>query len=69
MKDFHCRDAGMNCDYVAKGTTSDEVLKKAGDHAEKVHHLKVAGDMASKVTSLIHDETSPEHQRSMARRS
>jgi predicted small metal-binding protein len=69
VKDFHCRDAGMNCDYVAKGMTNDEVMKKAGEHAEKVHQLKVSGDLASKVTSLIHDESSPEHLRSLSRRS
>jgi len=67
VKDFHCRDAGMNCDYVAKGMTNDEVLKKAGEHAAKVHQLKVSGDLATKVTSLIHEESSPEHARSLQR--
>jgi predicted small metal-binding protein len=65
VKDFHCRDAGMNCDFVAKGMTNDEVLRKAGEHATKVHQLNVSGELATKVTSLIHDESSPEHTRSM----
>jgi predicted small metal-binding protein len=68
MKDFHCRDAGMSCDFIAKGATADEVLAKAGEHAAKVHHLEVSKDLARKVTSLIHDETSPEHARSMSLR-
>lgn len=69
MKDFHCRDAGMDCDFVAKGMTNDEVLKKAGEHAQKVHHLAASGDLTKKVVSLIHDESSEEHKRSVARRS
>jgi predicted small metal-binding protein len=69
VKDFHCRDAGMNCDFVARGTTNDEVLKKAGEHAQQVHHLQVTGELASKVTSLIHDESSPEHMKAASRRS
>ena len=67
MKDFHCRDAGMNCDFVAKGATNEEVLRKAGEHAEKVHHLKSTADLTAKVSSLIHDETSAEHLRSMSK--
>jgi predicted small metal-binding protein len=69
MKDFHCRDAGMDCDYVAKGQTDEAILKKAGEHAKKVHHLDLGGDMTRKVTSLIHDESSEEHRRSTTQRS
>jgi predicted small metal-binding protein len=69
MKDFHCRDAGMDCDYVAKGKSNDEILKKAGDHAQKVHHLEPSSDLTTKVTSLIHDESSDAHKRSTAPRS
>ena len=59
----------MDCDYVAKGQTDDEILKKAGEHAQKVHHLDIQGDMTRKVTSLIHDESSEAHRRSAAQRS
>jgi predicted small metal-binding protein len=68
MQDFHCRDAGISCDFVAKGTTKEEVLKKAGEHAAKVHKLEMTKDLAAKVTSLIHDEGSAEHARSMSMR-
>jgi predicted small metal-binding protein len=68
MKDFHCREAGISCDFVATGETKDEVLKKAGEHAAKVHHLEVTKDLAAKVTSLIHDEGSPAHSRAMSMR-
>ena len=60
MKDFRCRDSGMNCDFVATGATDDEVLRKAGDHAASVHHLEVTQELASRVVSLIHDEDGDE---------
>jgi predicted small metal-binding protein len=67
MKDFHCRDAGMNCDFVARGESKDEILRKTGEHAQKVHNMKVTPDLAKRVESLIHDEDSEAHHRSMSR--
>jgi predicted small metal-binding protein len=68
MKDFHCREAGMKCDYIATGETPDEVLRKAEAHAAKVHNLELDEALASKVTSLIHDQGSPAHARAMSLR-
>jgi predicted small metal-binding protein len=66
MKDFHCRDAGMNCDYVAKGSTKEEVLKDAGNHAQQAHNMKLSPEMSQRVEGLIHDENSEAHKRSMS---
>lgn len=30
MKDLHCRDAGMSCDYVARGNSEKEIMDQAG---------------------------------------
>jgi predicted small metal-binding protein len=67
MKDFHCRDAGMDCDFVARGQSNDEILKQAGKHAEDDHHLKVTPDLTKKVEGLIHDENSEQHRQSATR--
>ena len=32
-----CRDLGMDCDFVATGSTVDEVKTKAMTHAQAVH--------------------------------
>jgi predicted small metal-binding protein len=32
-----CRDAGVDCDYVARGATDEEVLRDAAQHAKAVH--------------------------------
>ncbi len=69
MKDFHCRDAGMNCDFVARGSTAEEILEQTGRHAEQVHHMKVTPDLAEMVKGLIHDESSVDHRQSVARNS
>ena len=32
-----CRDAGVACDFVAKGETEEEVLAEAAKHVKEVH--------------------------------
>lgn len=67
MKDFHCKDTGFVCDYVARGDSNEDIMKKAAEHAEKVHQMSVTPELAQKVESLIHDEGSQEHMRSMGK--
>lgn len=66
MKDFHCKDSGMKCDYVARGNSDDEILKQAGQHAQQAHGMKVTPELESTVRGLIHDESSDAHRRSMS---
>ncbi len=38
MKSISCREVGgLDCDYIAKGETAEEVKKEAFAHAEQVH--------------------------------
>ncbi len=66
MKDFHCRDAGMNCEFVARGNSNKEILDQAAQHARQAHNMTITPDLAKTVEGLIHDESSEEHRRSMA---
>jgi predicted small metal-binding protein len=66
MKDFHCRDAGMSCDFVARGSSEKEIMDQAGQHAQQVHQLTVTPDLADRVRGLIHDESSDAHRRSLS---
>ncbi len=68
MKDFHCRDAGMDCDFVARGQSNDEILKQVGPHAQKAHNMNVTPELTRKVEGLIHDESSEAHRSSTQRR-
>ncbi len=56
----------MNCNFVARGESNDEILRQASEHAKKAHDLAVTPDLAKRVESLIHDENSDAHQRSMS---
>jgi len=44
MKTLSCRDAGCDCDYVAKGETEEDVLRDAAQHGMK-EHGKTYNDM------------------------
>ncbi|HSD20418.1 MAG TPA: DUF1059 domain-containing protein [Anaeromyxobacter sp.] len=65
---MHCRDVGMNCDFVARGKDEKEILEQAGRHAQQAHGMTVTPELAEKVKGLIHDESSEAHQKSMTRR-
>jgi predicted small metal-binding protein len=39
-KELRCRDVGVDCDYVMRGKTEEEIFAKASEHAKKVHHMK-----------------------------
>jgi len=66
MKDMHCRDAGMDCDFVARGDSEKEILDQAGRHAKDVHGMTMSPDLEKTVRGIIHDESSEAHRKSMA---
>jgi predicted small metal-binding protein len=68
MKDFHCKDTGASCDFVARGDSNQEILDQVGQHARSAHNMQVTPDLARKVEGLIHDESSDAHRQSSERR-
>ena len=42
--ELSCKESGLECDYVAKGKTQDEVLKNISEHAVNFHNMR-AEDM------------------------
>jgi predicted small metal-binding protein len=36
-----CRETGLNCDYVIKGETEEEILRNGAEHAIKAHSMKM----------------------------
>jgi predicted small metal-binding protein len=45
MKTLSCREAGCECDYVAKGETEEDVLRDAVRHGIE-EHGKTQDDMS-----------------------
>jgi predicted small metal-binding protein len=40
MLNVSCREVGMDCDYVCKRETEEEMMKNAGEHAVRDHGYK-----------------------------
>jgi predicted small metal-binding protein len=56
-KVLRCRDVGMDCDFVARAETEEELLKKAAEHAEAAHNLKeIPEEILAVVRAAIRDE-------------
>jgi predicted small metal-binding protein len=52
-----CREVGVDCDFVAKGETEQEVLQQCAEHAHKEHGMtELPADLAEKVRGAIRDE-------------
>ena len=56
-KTVSCRDVGMDCDFVAKGETEQDILRQAAEHARTVHNMtEIPPDVAEKLRGAIRDE-------------
>jgi predicted small metal-binding protein len=56
-KVLKCKDVGMDCDFVARGETEEDVLKQAAEHAGATHGMKEMSDeVLAKVRAAIHEE-------------
>jgi predicted small metal-binding protein len=58
MKTLACRDVGLDCDNIIKGTTEEDVLKHAEEHAWEIHAIKpeeITSEMKDKIKYNIHD--------------
>ena len=56
-KVLKCKDVGMDCDFVARAETEEEVLKQAAAHAGPAHGLtEMSDEVMNKVRAAIHDE-------------
>ena len=56
MKEIRCRDAGVDCDFVARAENFDELMKKVKEHAQKDHgYQEIPPELVEKVKKLVHD--------------
>ena len=52
-----CRDVGVDCDFVARGATVEEVMEKAREHAVKDHGFTdIPPELVEKAKAAIRDE-------------
>jgi len=56
-KTVSCRDVGMDCDFVAKGETDEDILQQCAEHARKDHNMtEIPPEVVDKVRGAIRDE-------------
>jgi len=56
-KVLKCRELGMNCDFVARGRTEDDVLRQISMHAREKHDMEeIPANIMKKVVESIHEE-------------
>ena len=56
-KTVNCRDVGVDCDFVARGETEQEVLQQCAEHARTAHRMsEIPAELATKVRAAIRDE-------------
>ena len=57
MKVVACRDMGADCDFVIRGETEEDILRKAAEHGRKEHGItEITPDMKKKLSEAIHEE-------------
>ncbi len=57
MKVVNCREIGVDCDYEARGETTEEVLQRCQEHARSDHGMtEIPPDMEAKVRAAIREE-------------
>jgi predicted small metal-binding protein len=52
-----CRDVGVDCDFVARGQTEQEVMKACTEHARSAHGMdEIPTELVAKVKASIREE-------------
>ena len=53
-KMISCRDMGVDCDFVARGETADEVMQSCAVHAREAHGIAdISPEMAAQVAGVM----------------
>jgi predicted small metal-binding protein len=56
-KVLRCADVTGTCDFVARGSSEQDIMQQAAAHAQSAHNIQeVTPELAEKVRSAIRDE-------------
>lgn len=56
VKVVRCSDAGLDCNYVGRSESEEELLKEVAKHAKEVHGMEINDELIQKVKSIMHEE-------------
>ncbi len=55
-KQLSCRELGMDCDFLVRATTKDEVMRLATEHACEDHKIcEISPEFKDKLSNSIQD--------------
>lgn len=56
-KYLRCRDGGVDCDFVVRGETEEELFRNALEHGRTFHGMtEITEDLREKMRTLIREE-------------
>lgn len=56
-KILSCRDVGVDCDFVARGETEEEIFRQCAKHGKEAHGMtEIPPDLIAKMRGYIRDE-------------
>ena len=56
-KTLSCREVGMDCNFVVKGDSEEQILSQAAEHARTEHNMnEIPAELLDRVKSLIRDD-------------
>jgi predicted small metal-binding protein len=56
-KVIDCRDVGVDCDFVIRGETDEEIFRKAEAHAQEAHGMdRLPEEIKEKMRPFIREE-------------
>lgn len=56
MKTLACKDMGMQCNWVGRAETEQELLRQATEHAKNVHKMNPTPEMEQMARKVMHEE-------------
>jgi predicted small metal-binding protein len=56
MKTLSCKDMGLQCNWVGRAETEEDLLKQVAKHAKEVHNMDPTPELEQKLRQAIHDE-------------
>ncbi len=54
-----CRETGLDCDYVIKGETEEEILRDGAEHAIQVHGMNADNIYLNRIPANFLCQTIP----------
>jgi len=56
IKVVRCSDSGIDCSFVARSESEEDLMRQVAKHAKEVHGMEINDELRQKVKSLIHEE-------------